>query len=216
MPIRRSRPRRYARKPAYRRKRMMKRGGASRQRNVHYFKRKVVLGNITASNLAGVGSNGARAITFKLSDLPQYTDFTNLFDQYAITGVQLDFIPFADNISWDVPGNGASIAFPGGPLLIATDYDDAALPASASEMLARQNVKVIPVGRRHKMYLRPKIAETANSTTVVSRRAGWIDCDTPDSTHYGVKCWMTAPNIPDTNFNYQVWATYYVKVKGVL
>ena len=161
MPMRSSRPRRYRRKPAYRRKRVMKRTRA-RISNVHAFKRKVVLGNVTAYNNGGVTTNAASAFSFKLSDLPQYTDFTALFDQYKITGVKLDFIPFADNVSWEVASNGPTVAAPGGPLMIATDYDDVTLPASASEMLSRQNVKVIPVGRRHQMFLRPKIIASSN------------------------------------------------------
>jgi hypothetical protein len=217
MPIRRStRPRRYRRKPAYRRKRMMKRGGARRQRNVHYFKRKCLIGNLQAYNNAGVGTNAAAAYSFNLTQLPQYSDFTGLFDQYSITGVKLDFIPFADNISWEVASNGATIASPGGPLLLATDFDDASAPATANEMLSRQNVRIIPVGRRTTMFLRPKLAEVANSSTTVSRSPGWIDCDTPNSPHYGVKAWMSAPNVPNTNFNYQIYATFYLKVKGVL
>lgn len=214
MPFRSTRPRRYRRKPAYRRKRIMKRPGA-RVTNVHAFKRKVVLGNVTAYNNGGVTTNAATAFSFKLSDLPQYTDFTALFDQYKITGVKLDFIPFADNVSWEVASNGASISAPGGPLMIATDYDDVSLPASASEMLSRQNVKVIPVGRRYQMFLRPKYNDVANTAAVVPS-SGFIDCDTAAAPHYGVKCWMAAPNIPNTNFTYQVWATYYVKMKGVI
>ena len=214
MPMRSSRPRRYRRKPAYRRKRVMKRTRA-RISNVHAFKRKVVLGNVTAYNNGGVTTNAASAFSFKLSDLPQYTDFTALFDQYKITGVKLDFIPFADNVSWEVASNGAAVAAPGGPLMIATDYDDVTLPASASEMLSRQNVKVIPVGRRHQMFLRPKYNDVANSAAVVPS-SGFIDCDTATAPHYGVKCWMAAPNVSNTSFTYQVWATYYVKLKGVI
>lgn len=210
----RSRQRRYRRKPAYRRKRIMKRTRARLAMNVHRFKRKVVLGNIQAYN-NGSTFNAAAAFSFKLSDLPQYTDFTNLFDQYKLTGVKLDFIPFADNVSWEVASNGASVAAPGGPLLISVDQDDATIPASASEMLSRQNVKVVPVGRRHQMFLRPKYGDIANTTTLAPA-TGFIDCDTPNTPHYGVKCWMAAPNVVNTNFTYQVWATYYVTLKGVV
>ena len=183
--MRSQRPRRYRRKPAYRRKRLMKRTRARLNLGVHSFKRKVVLGNVQAYNNAGVGVNAAVAFSFKLSDLPQYTDFTNLFDQYKLTGVKLDFIPFADNISWEVASNGASIAAPGGPLLVSVDMDDATAPASASEMLSRQNVKVIPVGRRFQMFLRPKYGDVANTTTLAPA-TGFIDCDTPNTPHYGV------------------------------
>lgn len=211
----RSRQRRYRRKPAYRRKRIMKRTRARLALNVHRFKRKVVLGNIIALNNGGATTNAATAFSFKLTDLPQYTDFTNLFDQYKITGVKLDFIPFADNVSWEVASNGAAVSAPGGPLMIAADYDDVSVPASASDMLSRQNVKVVPVGRRYQMFIRPKFNDVANSTTVVPAR-GFIDCDTATAPHYGIKCWMAAPNVSNTSFTYQVWATYYVTLKGVI
>ena len=49
------------------------------------------------------------AYDFKLSYLPAYTDFTNLFDQYRIVKVKIEFIP-------NLTGNGA----PGTPVCIAS------------------------------------------------------------------------------------------------
>lgn len=212
---RRMRRRQYRRKPAYRRR--MKKTNRAIARNVHYFKRKVVLGNITSiCGPTGVTTPAASGFSFKLSDLPGSTEFTTLFDQYAITGVKLDFIPMADNISWQVANNGTGVSAPGGPLLISPDYDDTAAPASANVMLERQNTKVVPVGRRHRMYIKPSYnLESFAPTTAFSPRRGWIDTEFANVPHYGVKVWMAAPNINDTSFTYQLWATYYIKCKGV-
>lgn len=184
--------------------------------NVYSFKRRVVLGNISSScNASGVGTAGANGYAFALADLTSYTEFTNLFDQYKITGVKLDFIPFADNISWQVANNGAGISAPGGPLLISADHDDSTPPASANEMLQKQTTKVIPVGRRYRMFIKPKFNVATYSGGGIAPASGWLDTGSVSVPHYGAKAWMAAPNIPDTSFTYQVWATYYIKCKGV-
>lgn len=211
-----SRPRRYRRKPAYRRKRMMKSRTRLLGSTVYSFKRRVVLGNISAScNGAGVGTPAAYGRSFALSDLVNYTEFTALFDQYKITGVKLDFIPFADNVSWEVASLANLTATPGGPLLIAPDHDDATPPADANEMLQRQDTKVLPVGRRHRMFIKPKYNVATYSGGGVRPASGWLDAGSVGVPHYGVKAWMAAPNVPNSNFTYQVWATYYIKCKGV-
>ena len=187
---------------------------------VHYFKRKFVVANITASTSgAGVQTNARGALTFALSSLPSASEFTALFDQYKITGVKLDFIPFGDTVNVPITGSGTtSLMSPGGPLILAADYDDDSTPAAASNLLEYQACKVIPVPRRHRMYIKPKFAtEIYNGvTTGYGARSGWLDCANSGVTHYGVKYWMNAPSALSSSYSYQVWATMYFACKGVI
>lgn len=211
-------PRMTYRKQRKQNRRKPRRYGLRKRRvpEVFSFKRRVVLGNITSScNASGVSTPAAYGASFQLSDLTSFTEFTTLFDQYKITGVKLDFIPFADNTTWQVANNGAGVSAPGGPLLITADHDDASPPASANEMLQKQTTKVVPVGRRHRMYIKPKFNLATYSGGGVAPVSGWLDNGSTSVPHYGVKAWMAGPNIPDTSFTYQVWATYYIKCKGV-
>lgn len=188
---------------------------------LHYFKRKFVVANITAStNAVGVQTNAAGALTFALSSLPSSTDYTSLFDQYKITGVKLDFIPFGDTVNLPITSmtGSSSLISPGGPLILAPDYDDATTPATASLLLEYQSCKVIPVPKRHRMYVRPKFAmEVYNGvSSAYGARSGWLDCANSNVAHYGVKYYMNAPSVASSSFTYQVWATMYFACKNTI
>lgn len=222
------RARRYNRKRSRMTRRKTRRNRKSAKRvnrsasGVHYFKRKVILANITAStNAVGVQTPATGALSFSLSSLPNASEFTSLFDQYKITGVKLDFIPFGDSVNLPLASmsGSSSVMSPGGPLILAVDYDDNTTPAVASQLLEYQTCKVIPIPRRHRMYIRPKFATEVYRSGVASgygARSGWLDCSNSDVPHYGVKYYMNAPSAFSSSFNYQVWATMYFSVKGVI
>lgn len=207
------------RKPYRRRGNMVKRVNRSAS-GVHYFKRRVLIANIVASTSAlGVPSPAAGALTFNLASLPSASEFTALFDQYKITGVKLDFIPLGDTINLpltSMTGTTGALS-PGGPLILATDYDDASTPGSSAQLLEYQASKVIPIPRRHRMYIKPRIAVEINNgiTTGYGARTGWVDSSYSSVAHYGVKYWMNAPSVSSASYTYQVWGTYYISCKGV-
>lgn len=217
---------------AYIRRRLLRRRPIRRMRKsakrtnlgnagVHYFKRRYVVANITASTSAGgLQSNAAGALSFNLASLPNATEFTNLFDQYKIMKVKLDFIPFGDTVNLPIStmSGSTSLVSPGGPLITAIDYDDNTTPGAASDLLQYQNSKVTPVPRRLKMSLRPKFATEvyrSATTTGYGARSGWLDTDYANIPHYGVKYYMNAPSAVSSSFSYQVWAEMVIAVKGV-
>lgn len=83
---------------------------------VYYFKRRyseVVTLN-TASPPLGWSASGnslTRSFIFKLSDLLDYSDFTNMFNQYKLTGVKMEFI-FSNTGSGPVGNNDSASAVP--------------------------------------------------------------------------------------------------------
>lgn len=187
---------------------------------LHYFKRRYVVANITASTSAvGIQTNAAGALTFSLSALPNSSEFTSLFDAYKVMKVSLDWLPFGDSVNLPISTmtGTSSLMFPGGPLITVVDYDDAGTPAAASDLLQYQTAKVTPVPRRHKMSLRPKFAIDVNNgmSTGYGPRSGWLDTAYPGIPHYGVKYYLNAPSASSSSFTYQVWATVTIACKGV-
>ncbi len=83
---------------------------------VYYFKRRyseVVTLN-TASPPLGWSASGnslVRTFVFKLSDLLDYSDFTNMFNQYKLTGVKLEFI-FSNTSSGPVGNTDSASSVP--------------------------------------------------------------------------------------------------------
>jgi hypothetical protein len=127
--------------------------------------------------------------------LPNYTEFTSLFDRWRITNVRLKF-HYASNIANGsaVPGTLTGVALP--ILQIANDYDDAAPPASNVELLQRQNTKYWTLDstgpKNHSIA--PKVilaGENSGAFTsfVVADGHPFIDCGTPNTDHVGVKLW---------------------------
>lgn len=223
MPLRIRRRRINRRKPINRRRKaaLVKKVNTGRA-GVHYFTRRYVVANITASTSAiGVQSPAAGALAFNMAALPNASEFTALFDQYKLMNVKLDFVPFGDtvNLPINTMTGTSGVLSPGGPLILAVDYDDNTTPADAASLLQYQHSKIVPIPRRHRMTIRPKFAtEVYRSavSTAYGARTGWLDCAASDVPHYGVKYYMNAPSASSSSYTYQVWANVTIACKGVL
>ncbi len=145
---------------------------------------------------------------FKLSNLPGYLEFTNLFDHYRITGVTLMFVNFM---------NTANI-YP--TLFVCGDQDDAGVPAALNELLEISTTEILPFSANRNTYerrIQPRFnVPTVAGATFTSNPTSWLDCAYPDVTHYGVKVWIT-----DYNSSYhagtgiRVYARYEVECKSI-
>lgn len=138
------------------------------------------------------------SMTFTLSQLASYTEFTNLFDSYKINGVKVLVRSFANT-------DGA-LSFPMPWIECWNDHDNSVLPTVA---LSREIM-----GVKHKyfsssknvisMYVKPKpIIESTGTTTSISaitpKYSQWIDCADSDIQHYGIKGIIHNYTLPTTN-----------------
>lgn len=200
---RRTTRRRFVRKTKYRRGYKTKRG-----QKTYYFKRFTNrLGPITVDNINPllVGFN------FSLDDLPNYQEFTNLYDTYRLNAVKITFLPqMTESISLSAFNNpNASVRF-----FSVIDYNDSAPPATIDELREYQSCKFTPVLKRHSRYIyRPKIQDRG-STYAPGRP--WIDTSAPDQDHFGLKIGIEpiqSTNI--TSMGYTVEAKYYLSFRAV-
>lgn len=216
MPYRRrpaNRPKRkYARKP--RRMNKMK-------RQVHTFKRTAYLGNAVASvTVAGIPTPIATAHQFNLNLLPGVSDFTNLFDQYKITGAKLTYTPaLSEGILSPLGASAATLGYSRVHSVI--DYDDATVPASEDQLLEYGSHKSTAPFKTHTRYIKPKILQevyrSAISTSYAPRSNTYLDIAAPDVPHYGIKVWVSAPNTPSGvqgSITYKVYVTLYFTCKN--
>lgn len=219
-------PIRYRRRKVVRRpRRRVRRAGAKRTNlsgnGLHYFKRRYVVANITATTSgAGIRSDAAGAMSFNLNSLPNSSEFTTLFDQYKIMKVRLRFIPFGDSVNLPISTMSGSngLVSPGGPLVTAIDYDDSVVPGSAADLLQYQASRVTPIPKPLSMTIKPKFATEVYRSAIATgygARSGWLDTTNSDVPHYGVKYYMNAPSALSSSFTYQVWAEVYLALKGV-
>lgn len=192
------------------------------RRQVHIFKRSTFLGNITASISAlGVPSPVGNAYAFSLSQLPSVSDFTNLFDQYKITGAKLQITPaLSEGIASPLAGTSAALGFSRVHSVI--DYDDTSAPTSEDQLLEYGSHKSTAPFQTHTRFIKPKILQEVYRSTLgtayAPKSGQYLDVAYPDIPHYGMKVWVSAPNTnPGTaqSITYKVYLTLYITCKNV-
>lgn len=154
-----------------------------------------------------------RSITFQLSDLPNYTEFTSLFDQYKINAVKLTFIPRYTGS--DINPLTTALAVP--RVWTVIDYDDTANLGDQNGAYQYQNCKVHMMHKPFSIYLKPRVASAVYSTAVTTGyapRRMYIDCANNNVPHYGVKLYVE-PTPYDGQFTMSVVAKFYLSMKNV-
>lgn len=149
----------------------------------------------------GTGANSVTNITYfsgvayaTLNSLPDFTDFTDLFDQYKINGFELCIRPFqTTECTSTVAGQPPLSAI----MYWCMDFDDAT-PFAASnsglqKMRERQSYteRTLFKNQPVRITCSPRIAMAAYSGSAFSDYANikptWIDSASPDVQHYGIK-----------------------------
>lgn len=180
-------------------------------RGVHYFKRSVQLTQLSFNN----ASTNIGAYVFTIGDLPNVSEFSSLFDEYLITGIQIKFIP-------DITGNdatpiGSVVQLPN--FFTVIDHDDNTAPANLNELLQYQSLRMTRAHLLHKRYLKPMVSNAIYKSGLTSGygsiKAQWCDFVNTDIAHYGLKYCMDPMWNNATAIKYQVIATYYFKCRGV-
>lgn len=204
-------------------RRTIPRGPASFARAVaHRFKQFVDGGSV--SSLGGrfvtqlVTAQTIQAI-FRLSDCPQSTSFTAIFDQYRILSVKISLLPMSNSAI--ISQSGAPIGNPG-LLCSVIDYDDATALASftAAEQYDSFKFQAMIDHHPHVRYLRPR---TANIMLAAAAYTGqgpsiagtWISCGTPSVDHYGVKFWIDAYAAATFVQTFQIMCEYVMEFKNL-
>lgn len=153
------------------------------------------------------------ALTFFLAGVPNYTEFTALYDQYKITRVVCEFIP--KNTPAEL-GNG-TIA----PSQFWTypDFDDNTAPPNLATVLQRQAVVRTKNTQFHKRILCPRISKPVYQDGIsfaYSPGKAWIDCTNPSVPHYGLKYFMEKATNASSITAYDLQITYYLAFRNVL
>nr|WPR18779.1 MAG: capsid protein [Chemarfal virus 102] len=174
---------------------------------VQYFKRSAWLPNWLTT---AAGADSFASINFRINQLPQFTEFTQLYDQYKINGVKLEIIPQYDSANVGAIGtNQISQNY------LINDYDDVLVPTTMDTLMQNQTVKRCPSTAVMKHYIKPCIAMQVFNTGITSTyaaRRGFVDCNSADTEHYGVKLGFTSNPLAQ---RYGLRMTFYLAFKNV-
>lgn len=176
-----------------------------RRQNLHQFKRSVYVPSYVVTS-AGVDT--AFKLEATIADLPNFSEFTSLYDQIRISGISVKFIP-----RFNVAAVGTSA--PPSQLMTCLDYDGNG-PTTVSGIQQYPNLKVTRGLYPHKRYFKPAILtaayQTATGSAYVPKWGQFIDAASTTTVHYGLY-----GMIPDTGtaLSYDLEATYYIQCKNV-
>lgn len=132
----------------------------------------------------------AFSMQFRLDQVVQYTDITNLCDKYRIDRISIS--AYFQSVLFNVQNGGASdttIPY----LEWVEDHDDANVP-SFTEVRAKMGTRISPFdgpARCAKMWCKPKVAIQLYGGVVtayeVPKTGVWVDAASANVPHYGVK-----------------------------
>lgn len=178
--------------------------GKTKRQPVHYFKRMTYQSAVIINNTL---NDTPFSSTFRLSDVPNASEFSNLYDQYKIRGIKWKLMVRSSDFA-------SGITAP--KVFTVVDYDDATAPTNLNEILQYQNVKVSQFGNTHARYLKPKITpQLGDLSTLINMRSvgtGWVDMANTNVPHYGIKGIIT-PSSSALAFDLHI--TYYLAFKSV-
>lgn len=213
---------------------------------VHFFKRTTTLDTMNAFGSAKSGAsfvtnapfmtlatNAAAGayyfsfgVAFQLNDLPDYNEFTSLFDRYKVLGVQMKVIPMSNVATANTPG--AAYQGINGVLHTVTDYDDATTPGitetSVKLLQEYESYRVTSLARTRpiKKYIRPRIAANVYGNSGFGSYANlkntWIDAASISVQHYGIKGIFELyqpSSVAASEIDFKVQFTYYIACKDL-
>lgn len=167
---------------------------------------------------------------YTLDQLPDFGDFTNLYDQYRINMIKVVIAP-QGNIAPVVSSDGATDYFSYLPEVWSIlNYSNDPI-TTFDEMQQYQNVRKTNKGRVHKRVFKPTVrmpayvnaGSTPPTFGYTWKKRQWIDCGNADVPHFGVYAACGYPGTlpsPGTNFitSYQLFTvtvTYYLQFRNV-
>jgi len=156
---------------------------------------------------------------FKLSDAPNYSEITAMFDEYRIKMVRMKFYPryLPNEMLNSGTGTSASVT---PRLFIAIDENDASTPSNINEIREYPNMKVYQTQQPIQFYLKPKISTAVYGSGVFSSYGQpkniWLSSASPNVAHYGAKWAIDAQNTAVTGQLqiFDVEATYWIECRN--
>lgn len=180
-------------------------------RGKYHFKRTTHLADTIVTPAGGLGL----FFTFQLTDLPNYTEFSALFDQFRINAVVIKFVP-----TWtsnDINPQSTALYMPN--FHSALDFDGpTTAPTAETDLLQYQSYRMT---RGHVVHMRKIVPcvnvaayESALATAYLPKRKQFLDMVDVATQHFGMKIWIDAPNLT-SNLAYKTYATYYFTTRSV-
>jgi len=170
---------------------------------------------VNATTVLNLVSSSSAAVygcfIFRLSDLPDYSEYCAMFDQYRIVGVKLTFFPQQTDAS---VGIGATT-----PIIhTAIDRNDGGGISTEANFLQYDQVKTHKFDRQFSIYIKPKVDVVVWNNNVASGYATgspWLSTSYPSIQYFGLK--YLIPQVSSSNnAGWRIYAKYYLAMKDLI
>lgn len=200
----------------------------SSQKKVYSFRRTCELkpfyyfeGAWSKSSTNQISNNSALTLDkgifkFKLEDLPGYTDFLNLYENFKITGVKITFMPTVGTES-TAPSSTATAMSPLAMCIDRGANDNIAANPTFISLLENQDVKLRNSNRVFSVYIAyPKAHAPADGVSQTVLMNPWLDSEVNGQVvdHHGLKFCFQETVTAERAIYFRVYATYYVKCRA--
>jgi len=195
---------------------MMRYTGLRKSLSTPFFnaKRNCTLEFLYAFPEGGSAPNLGKGYQFQLDQLPNYQEFTALFDAYRINAVVVRFNAMNTVFKGNTDVNGEDTP----TIYAAIDYNNAAAPTSADEMKEYANVQVFPMYQARTFKIRPRLAipvyRDGATSAYIQQPKQWIDSNYADVPHYGLRVFVLAGQQRNA-FKTTVECTYYMTFRNL-
>jgi len=144
------------------------------------------------------------AFQFTLDTWPGYTDFTNLFDMYRISKIEIDWVPeYTELTDAALVSNAVNVRFNS-----CIDISDASPPTTVDDVLQYSTVKSTGITKQHKQSFTPCFLMGG-----LVPCSCWLPTSSPSERHFAVKVAVPATGVAMT---FRSRAKIYVECANVL
>lgn len=174
---------------------------------IHYHKRTQSYGQ-----LSQIGTFNGFAFSFQLNLVPDFTEFTSLYDVYRIDKICVHILPDATE-SLVSATNKASCNY-----FTVIDYDDGIAPTSVNDFLTRDNAVIRQFNEPAHISFRPHVpmaTDTGLTVFGVNKQSQWIDCTFTNVFHYGLKLGLPATPATFSPTSFTIFIDYFMSFKSV-
>lgn len=179
-----------------------------RPQGVHFFKR-TMLTTFTLDNSAWTSlSIGSGANNYHFNDLPNNTDFVNIYDEYKICAIKNKYVFTKNSLEL---GTATTTSIP--VLVTVNDYNSNVALASENSALEYPSCKMSRLDKVVTRYFKPRFdingsGVTTNYSDVTKR--GYVNTISATRPHYGLFSCISAGNSADVIGTLKVYTTYYI------
>ena len=179
---------------------------------VHYFKRTykqdLIISAETPAFTPILTADAGGYNQFKATDLPNYTDFSLLYDQYKICGIKRKYV-----LDSNMQQAGVAPAIP--RLITVNDWTDSVALTDEDEALEYQSCKISRLDKVRTRYFKPAInIEDANQGNLQVVKGRWMETGSVgqgmDQAWKGLKEGLLYNSVGTSLGSLHIYTTFYI------